>query len=307
MSTGRHEASRGAAPLLRAPFKTRTDDGWTLRGERIEPLAPRAVAVVAHAMMADRRTLDRPPGDGLVTEIARAGALVLCVDLRGHGESGPRAEEGARYRYDDFVERDLPALLLAGREIACARGLPLALVGHSLSAHAGLIAAGLWPRHAPDRIAAIAGTMWLPRFAPDLGHRIAEGALLGAWWLASLPRRRFAARRLRLGSADEPLSYVQGFVRAWWRDALCSADGARDYLAALGRVRVPVLAVASEGDRLLAPPAKVRRFCATIPHLHMRVVRRDEIDPPPGHMELVTDARCRPLWREIARFVVEGT
>ena len=46
------------------------------------------------------------------------------------------------------------------------------------------------------------------------------------------------------------------------RDRMVSADERIDYLEALERLRAPVLAITSEGDRLLAPPAVVARFLA---------------------------------------------
>jgi hypothetical protein len=47
-----------AASAQSEPFEITCADGWRLRGELRLPPSPRAVAVVGHAMMVDRRTLD---------------------------------------------------------------------------------------------------------------------------------------------------------------------------------------------------------------------------------------------------------
>ncbi len=61
----------------------RCDDGWILRGQRMP--GPGPVVVCGHAMMVDRRTLDRPRGAGLASALAEAGLDVVMMDARGHG------------------------------------------------------------------------------------------------------------------------------------------------------------------------------------------------------------------------------
>lgn len=67
-----------------------------------------------------------------------------------------------------------------------------------------------------------------------------------------------------------------------------------------------MLAVSSEGDRLLAHPAAVRAFLALAPHASVthRVIRHGELAArAPTHMGLVTEASSRPVWEEIARWI----
>ncbi|MGZ3406752.1 MAG: alpha/beta fold hydrolase, partial [Polyangia bacterium] len=123
-------------PGQRQPFSVACADGWVLRGEIVVAAPPVAVAVVGHAMMVDRRTLDRPRGRGLVSSLAARGVACVVADLRGHGRSGPRADEGGDWSYDDLVEHDVPTLVAFARSRF--PDLPLTCVGHSLFGHVSL-------------------------------------------------------------------------------------------------------------------------------------------------------------------------
>jgi len=280
---------------------TQTADGWALVADVSVPPAPRAVAVLGHAMMVDRRTMDRPRGQGLMSTLTEAGIAVLSFDLRGHGESGPNALDGARYSYDDFVRQDIPAMVAAAR--LRFPNLPVAVVGHSLTGHAAMIAAGLSPGTAPDAIVGLAPNLWAPRFEPSRRVRMKKSLALGAWAAMTAPRGSFDSRLFRMGVAPEPWSYVRGFLRFWLDDELISDDGCDDYVRALGEAELPVFVVSSANDRLLARPASVALFAAAMgrSRLSHRVL---EGRGAPDHMGLVTDPGSRFLWREIAEWIL---
>jgi predicted alpha/beta hydrolase len=286
----------------------RAPDGWILHGDAIEVAQPKAVCVLAHAMMVNRRTMDRPRGSGLASTLAERGIAVMNCDLRGHGESGPRADEGGRFAYDDFVQKDLPALVDAAR--ARWPDLPVVLVGHSLGAHAGLIAAGLFPRAAPDALVSLAGNLWMPRLEPSVTRRLMKRSIFRAWLRAANRRGYFDPKPFRVGNTPEPLGYIRQFVDMFEADRLRSGDGALDYEAALAQPSIPVLSIASDGDRLLAHPECVRRFFELARRARVderRVVDFDFHGRAPSHMGLVTDARSRPLWHEIATWILTKT
>src|SRR5439155_4099847 len=93
--------------------------------------------------MANRRSLDRPAGRGLASTLTEAGFVTYALDVRGHGRSGPHPAEGADWTYDDVVFKDLPAAIWFVRSREA--GLPLAVVGHSLTAHGVLALLGQRP------------------------------------------------------------------------------------------------------------------------------------------------------------------
>ena len=54
-------------------------DGWSLAVSELPARGrARGVVVAGHAMMANRRTLDRPHGQGLASTLAAAGVLSPC-------------------------------------------------------------------------------------------------------------------------------------------------------------------------------------------------------------------------------------
>ncbi|MEZ4296557.1 MAG: alpha/beta fold hydrolase [Polyangiaceae bacterium] len=292
-------------PIETRPFTARTDDGVTLRGDLLCPPAPRAVVLTLHAMMVNRRTMDRPAGRGLASTLAEAGLAVANLDFRAHGDSRPRVTEGALPTYDDYVLHDVPAMLTALR--AAFPGLPVAVVGHSLGGHVTLITSGLLPERAPDALVMLGANLWLPACEPSPLRRLAKRATLTAFVTIARALGTFDAPRLRFGTEAESLPYVEQFVTFWRTDALRSRDGTLDYAAAIARARLPILSVASEGDRLLAHPASVRAFLARAHAARVthRTVRPGDLSPrAPDHMGLVTSPASRPLWDDIARWLL---
>jgi predicted alpha/beta hydrolase len=285
-------------------FEVATKDGHRLVGDVLAPAAPRAVAVLAHAMMVNRRTMDHR-GEGLASALAAREIAVMNADLRGHGDSGPTADRGGVFTYDDFVLRDVPALVSAAR--ARFPGLRVVVVGHSLGAHASAIASGVDPKTAPNGIVALAGNLWSPRLDPSLTRRALKRSIFSAWLFAAEKKGYFDAPRFRMGNTAEPLAYIRQFV-AMYDGKLASVDGAVDFEQALGRTTTPILSIASEGDRLLANPVCVARFFAlatAAPVDHRVVSHFDFGGRAPTHMGMVTDLRSRPVWHEAATWILE--
>lgn len=282
---------------------TVTEDGWTLHGDHHLPdEETRAVVVATHAMMVDRRTLDRPRGEGLVSALVSRGLAVLNFDLRGHGDS---ADTGRDFDLEEVVREDVPALLREARRMH--PGLPVIWLGHSLGSNAALITFGLHPELAPDAAISLAPNLWLPSLEPNVLKRALKAGILRAW--TGLTRRKgdFDPRLLRMGRSRIPHRYTEQFERWYREDDLRSRDGAIDYREALGRVRVPLLAISSLGDPLLAHPASTARYLALLSRapLEHRVLRPSAGQSAPSHVGMVLDPRCRPLWEEIAEWAVE--
>jgi predicted alpha/beta hydrolase len=287
-------------PTAREPIELRMTDGWVLRGEWLLPERPVAVAVVGHAMMVDRRTLDRPRGRGLVSHLADRGIAVLWPDLRGHGKSGPRPEDGGDWHYDDLVA-DVPLLLDAAR--ARLPGLPLYVVGHSLFGHVTLGHLAEQPDTALDGLVLLACNVVNPSWRKRPVERWKKGALIALMHALTRARGRLPIRLLGIGSDDEPRGYVDDLVRTFREGRWLSRTGFDRY-AALPRVRTPVLALVGAADRLLSPPGDARDLVAALPVHTFEVVGHSSGLPfDPGHMDLVLDARCAPVWDRVADFV----
>lgn len=303
-----YSEARGSYILQRVPVytpgaievSTRTDDGWTLRGERLVCEDAPVVVVLGHAMMVDRRTLDRPAGAGLASTLHDRGLDVTWLDARGHGESGPTAAEGARWSYDDIVRHDVPAFVRLAREVA--DGRPVVLLGHSLIGHAGLIAAGLNPAGAPDAIVAYAPSLWKPSFEPNPARRAQKTVLLRAWAIWARVGGFFDPRHFELGGAAVAEPYIRQFLEMWRSDRLEDGRG-DDYEAAIGRADVDLLAVSSRNDSLFARVDSVAQFVglARNARVEERVL---EGDGAPSHIGFVTDEKSKTLWEETATWIL---
>jgi predicted alpha/beta hydrolase len=289
-------------------LEIRTSDGWALRADVHEPGdEPVGVALLAHAMMARRTEFERPKGAGVAAMLVERGWRVVSFDFRGHGDSGPSAREGGTFGYDDFVARDVPAMYEFARSRQ-RKKRPVVLVGHSLGGHVGLAAQGAG-LVAFDAIACIGANVWLRDLEPSRRRWLVKRAALAG--IVALCRRvgRFPARALRLGSDDESRAYFEDFDRFARTGRWASADGARDYLAALSNVRAPVLQVVSDGDSIECVPECGARFVTRCggDHEMVRITRGDDGGPAPDHMGMVTSGRVRNTWHRVEAWMRRTT
>jgi predicted alpha/beta hydrolase len=289
------------AALAVESLDIRTTDGWSLRADVREPVGePIGVAVLAHALMARRSEFHRPAGASFATHLATSGWRVVAFDFRGHGDSGPGRGGASGYTYDDFVLRDLAAVCEFARE-QCGEGERLVVVGHSLGGHAALVAQGLGAIAVDAVVGIAAAPPFLAVHEPSRARWLVKRAALAS--MVAIARRagRFPARAMGLGSDDEALACCEDFDRYARTGRWASRDGTLDYLAALGKVRVPFLQVLSEGDRFECVPVCGERFAAACggPREIVRVTRSDGGGPPPTHMGLVTSRRVQSVWNAI--------
>jgi predicted alpha/beta hydrolase len=293
------DRGRRSAPGVEE-IEVRTQDGWSLRTDVHEPAGtPVGTAVLAHAFMARRSEFDRPRGTGFASFLVGRGWRVVAFDFRAHGDSGPAAHEGGVYGYDDLVARDLPSVCAFARSRGRVK-TPLIVVGHSLGGHVALAAQGTGAI-AVDAIVGFGASPWLPQLEPSRARWLVKRAVLAASVAIARQNGRFPSRSLGVGSDDEPRSSVEDFARFARTGRWTSADGGVDYMASLASVRIPLLGVVSEGDRLECPPACGERLLDLTAGTHdfVRVDRRDDGSRAPGHMGLVTGGSMGRAWTEV--------
>lgn len=293
------------APAARVsePIEVRTADDWSLRADLGQPAEPRAgVAVLAHAAMARRTEFDRPRGAGLARFLAARGWQTIAFDFRGHGESRPVRGRARPVRYDDFVEGDVAAVCDFARWQA--GDLPVVVVGHSMGGAVALASIATGAASA-DAVVGIASNVWLPELEPSAHLWRAKRALLAASLAVARRAGRAPVRTLRLGSDDESLEVVEDFERFARTGRWTSAERGVDYLAALERVALPVLIVASAGDWFECRPESAERFAARCGRKHdfLRVEGGDGGARAPSHMGLVTGGRARGVWERLERWM----
>lgn len=280
-----------------------TADGEELAADLYLPSGrPRGLALLGHAMMVDRRTMDRPKGRGLASALVERGLAVLNVDFRGHGDSVPLARPS--FSFDDIVRYDVPALVFALRERFL--GLPRFLVGHSLGVNAGLPGLARLSDHDVRAVVALAPNLWAPKFEPSRLRRLKKRAMVSVFELAARPSGFFDPAPFGMGRSRIPLPYVQQFAQFYREDRLVSRDGADDYEQALASLSLPILAVSGGRDALMAHPAAVDEYLKLLSGArveHRRFVGRAGFEP--DHMQLVIDERCHPLFAECADFLLQ--
>jgi predicted alpha/beta hydrolase len=280
---------------------------FTHRPARVAPgERPRGAVVLGHAFMASRRSLDRPAENGLASELAAAGLEAYAFDFRGHGGSKGALDSATKavlnsagWNYANIVDLDIPAMVAFVRSRHPA--LRVGLVGHSLAGHGVLAWLGTDPHARLRAVVTIAANIWLRELEPSRALWLEKRATVEAAGALAAACGRIPARALRLGSEDAPAAFIAD-LRRWARAGRWTGPRGEDYLASLARVEGDVLAVFGAGDRLLCRPLSGELF-----HRHLRSARVEmhvagaaDLGFDPGHMELVTDPRARPLWRRIA-------
>jgi alpha-beta hydrolase superfamily lysophospholipase len=250
-------------------------------------------------MMANARTFFR---GGFAHHLATQGVELFALDFRGHGESVPPHPESDRgWCFDDYVELDLPAAVAAVCRAARIDSSELCYLGHSLGGLAGLAAFGTGTVPAPRRLSLWATAVWLPG---QRGSRLRRTVMRTYLW-SSLPFGFAPIRALRLGTDNEPRSYVEQ-IAGWAMGGRWTSRTGVDYMRSLAEIDAPALAVCGEGDRLCTP----RDAAVLVDRLPrgrtLRRVGRAHGDPlDPDHFELLSRPELSQVWTETAAFFTE--
>lgn len=289
--------------LSRDTLTLTTDDGWKLHADVIAPPNPVAVAVLGHAMMMNRRRLDWPNEHGLATTLAQHGILTLNADLRGHGDSTPRAGREVDWSYDDIVFQDMPALIAAARKQV--PDLPLVLIGHSLFGHVAAAYLGINPGAPVDAVVGLGANVWLEKLEPNRLR----------WWRKRLFTEvigaiiaifgYFPTRLLRQGTDDEARTYFEQ-IRTWVRSGRWTTLDERDYLAAMRDAEMPALNVVGGRDDFLCVPVNAENMWANWGGRFVQWVVDEGwgLDYVPGHIGIAMNPACRPVWHKIAGWIL---
>jgi predicted alpha/beta hydrolase len=276
----------------------RTTDGVTLRIDRVRPTGqPRGVVVCLHAMMTDGRYFGARKGDGAFAHVlASEGFDVFVPDFRGHGRSQPPTAKRDDWSFDDLVELDLPAIVGECATAAGCTASDLVILGHSLGGLVSTAALGTGRIPSPRLLVLASTSVWLHGPRGPLTRR----AVMAAYRAAAQLFGYAPIRRLRVGTADEPASYVRQLT-GWTRSMQWSSVRGVDYTAGAQTITTPVLPFVGAGDWMCTP----RDAAGFIGHLscaaELRVVgkhRGDALDP--DHFQLFTRTELLPMWHELA-------
>jgi len=283
-----------------------TPDHWNLSVLDFVPQGePRAIVIAGHAMMVDRRTLFRSGRPSLVGSLVEQRFRVLLPDLRGHGQSGPRARQGGQWSYDDLVQDTIHYVDMAHD---LDNELPVFLLGHSLFGHTSLAYLGQHPGTPVKGLIFLSVNLWIQPWTPSGPGWLARRAITDACTLLTRIHGYLPAARYGFGSNDESKTYWAQF-RRWMLDHRWDSNAGIDYHAPLTNLRLPLLQVVSDGDGFGAPPAHSLAFTGplaperTVLHLGKKSTDERLKGFAPGHMGVVTNPESQPVWEMIGEWI----
>ncbi|MDX1589894.1 MAG: alpha/beta fold hydrolase [Oleiphilaceae bacterium] len=206
----------------------------------------RPPVVLLHGNYTNRRFWIARNGKGLAAYLYHAGYDVWIAETRGHGDSdgGPgQPHDGYRHwTIEDLVRHDIPAIAEA---VAAGNGAPQHWLGHSFGGVYTVAALSLQFLD-PVRVGSliIAGSQ-VSEGQPWLTRPLLNAALRGLTRLLG----RFPARALNLGNEDEPPG-IANETLYWKRHRRWVSRRGTDYSRGLGKLDLPLLALAGSGDTM---------------------------------------------------------
>lgn len=256
--------------------------------------------VLLHGSFSNRRFWYSPKGVGLGAYLVRAGFDVWIPEMRGHGLS-PRNHDYDRNRVADYARFDLPAIASFVVEQS---GQAPHWIGHSLGGIT--LAAALGGGYLDEARAAsvvlcgsqVSRTYWPLKLPPV------------AWSGRFLLRRMggLSGSRLKRGPEDEPLGLALEALH-WYSLFGRFGEKGNDWWGGLQSVRIPVLAVASDGD--YQDPAwacrKLLEQFGSEVREYLHLGKRHGFSEDFGHVEmLISKGAQREVWPRVRHWLEQG-
>lgn len=256
--------------------------------------------VLLHGSFSNRRFWYSPKGVGLGAYLVRAGFDVWIPEMRGHGLS-PRNHDYDRNRVADYARFDLPAIASFVVEQS---GQAPHWIGHSLGGIT--LAAALGGGYLDEARAAsvvlcgsqVSRTYWPLKLPPV------------AWSGRFLLRRMggLSGSRLKRGPEDEPLGLALEALH-WYSLFGRFGEKGNDWWGGLQSVRIPVLAVASDGD--YQDPAwacrKLLEQFGSEVREYLHLGKRHGFSEDFGHVEmLISKGAQREVWPRVRYWLEQG-
>jgi pimeloyl-ACP methyl ester carboxylesterase len=318
------------------PLRIQTEDGWGLSMRRIAPEGPargRPVLLVPGLASGDVSLL-LDPAHSLGYWLAAHGREVWTVALRGTGASD-RADAAAGrapgYGFDTLWREDFRAALRTVRQrtgveevdvVAYSLGALLLYAylaedGDGIGAAVAMAGPTRLDRSEPWLVAiAEVGSRLVSREDTlDMGHLSALTAPVQAYLRGNpverivLNTRNTPRERWKQFATSVFGELSGGVVSDLFRMVLTgrftSSDGRRDYRAGLARVRVPVLVLAGEGDRVATESAVRDGYLALGGPKAWRLLgTRTGLSADYGHVDVVIGDRAPyEVWAPLLEFL----
>lgn len=282
--------------------KAHTRDGVALAvwrcGLPVTQATTRPPVVLIHGNYTNRRFWIARNGNGLAPALFRAGYDVWIGETRGHGGSDTGHPQYRCWSIEDLVRHDIPAIAEA---VADGNNSPQHWLGHSFGGVytvAALSLQTLDPEHVGSLILAGSqvseGQRWLTNPALNSAIRILT-RMLG----------RLPARALGMGNEDEPPG-ISNETLYWKRHRRWVSPGGTDYTRGLGRLDMPLLALAGCGDTM-DPPSGCKAFIQPIGSRQKNLWelgRAYGYERDYGHVDMIISSDSeREIWPRLAAWL----
>lgn len=224
--------------------------------ERAHPItldAPRPVVVIIPGLDV--------PGiyySAFAADLARRGFDVAVAELRGQGDSTPKAHRGSRYGYHELVSVDFPAIFGVVRD-RFPDSTPYVL-GHSVGGQLAVMYAARVRGRLGGIILVASGTPYFRGFA----GAASPGMLVGS--LAIPAVAGLAGRRIGLaGWEQQSPVMISDWARLARTGRFDPADADINYDDRIARLRLPVLSITIAGDAV-APAGSAQHLLDKMPN-----------------------------------------
>jgi predicted alpha/beta hydrolase len=201
--------------------------------------------------------------------MADMGLVAVTMELRGHGDSAVRPSRRVDFGYQDLIAQDIRSACRWCRQQFAGRDL--ILLGHSLGGQLGALYAAAHPGDLDALVLVTACSVHFRGWPLPLNLGVLAGTQFAR--LVADAVGAFPGKTLRFAGVE-----ARGVIRDWAANGrtgayrLAHAD--TDYEAALGEVRLPILALSFEGDAL-APRRACRNLLNKMGHAEITEVNLD--------------------------------
>ena len=258
----------------------------------------KAMVVLAHAMMVDRRTF---LNSGFEHSLLEQGFAVASFNFRGRG-----SEALPDWSYADLVDFDVPTVLQSVRQQT---QLPLFWLGHSLGGHVGLAALGKGYLQDFDGMLLVSTNVWLPSLESNFRRRLKKSVIMCVIRLIMGFFGRLPVKASGFGTVDEANTYLRDMLDWWKHDQWFDGQTRQDYFSSVAGTEMPMLFVVGQDDSLNAHPEAVQAFCSRFAPkaVWFWVVGREWTDQraPANHMSLITSKYGNPGWARMCSWMTE--
>jgi predicted alpha/beta hydrolase len=218
--------------------------------------------LMIHGAIENSRIFYSEKGKGLAPFLANQGFDVFVTDLRGKGKSTPLANTGqVKAGQFELIMHDIPALVKKIDELKGPH-TPIHLMAHSWG---GVLLASWFARFA-DKNQGVKSMTFFASKRKIYVHHVKRWFMVDLMWtalgsLATIIKGYLPAKKMRMGSDDEPLNFFFECNRWVYSNRWVDPKDGFNYNQAFKKTKFPpILSLTGAGDHSLGNPYCVKKM-----------------------------------------------